>query len=86
MIPGFCTAYIDKDNYRHLYFFHGIDDDDKPIYNDIDLKDYEFGYDIQKNEDGSIDYTFEDRHIIKIICKLARPDGTKDTIVLRYTN
>ena len=84
MIPGFITNYIDKDQYRHLYFFNGIDDNDNKIYNNIDLSLYNDKYDYIENIDGSIDYKFFDKNISKITCKLVKQDNTHDIIVLNY--
>lgn len=70
MIPGFVINYIDKDNYKHLYFYPGIDDDNNAIYNEIDLSNYTLKYDKIINKDKSIDYRFYDIYIKKIICKL----------------
>ena len=70
MIPGFVTAYRDDDNYVHLYFFPGIDDDDKPIYRNIDLSHITIKYDINKQTDEGIDYKFYDKNIIRLHCKL----------------
>ena len=84
MIPGFITNYIDKENYRHLYFFNGIDDNDKQIYNNIDLSLYHSQYELNQHEDGSIDFKFFDENIIKIKCKLVKYDNSYDIIVLNY--
>ena len=84
MIPGFVTAYIDKNNYRHLYFFPGIGDDNNKIYNDIDLSSYTGKYDTNINEDDSIDYKFYDKHISRIICNLNTKDNKITKIVLNY--
>ena len=70
MIPGFVINYIDERDYKHLYFYPGIDDNNKSIYNDIDLSDYALKYDKVMHSDHSIDYKFYDKHIKKIICKL----------------
>jgi len=75
MIPGFVTNYIDKEQYKHLYFFPGLDDNEKTIYNVIDLSHYTGKYDMLKNIDGSIDYKFYDKHISKIICKLVNKNN-----------
>ena len=70
MIPGFVTAYKDKEKFIHLYFFKGLGDDDLPIYNDIDLSNINFKYDEIINIDGSKDYKFYDKNIIRLRCKL----------------
>lgn len=84
MIPGFVSNYIDKDQYRHLYFFTGIDDDNNKIYNNIDLSNCDIKYEYNENIDGSIDYKFYDKGIVKIICKLVRNDNTYDINVLNF--
>ena len=70
MIPGFVSIYIDKDNYKHLYFYPGIDENNEYIYRNIDWSDYSLKMDVINNEDGSIDYKFYDKNIIRIKCKL----------------
>lgn len=70
MIPGFVSIYIDKDNYKHLYFYPGIDENNEYIYRNIDWSDYSLKMDVINNEDGSIDYKFYDKSIIRIKCKL----------------
>jgi len=70
MIPGFVSIYIDKENYKHLYFYPGIDENNEYIYHNIDWSDYSFKIDETRNEDGSIDYKFYDKSIVRITCKL----------------
>lgn len=70
MIPGFVSIYIDKDNYKHLYFYPGINENNEYIYRNIDWSDYSLKMDVINNEDGSIDYKFYDKSIIRIKCKL----------------
>ena len=41
-----------------------------PIYNDIDLSNINFKYDEIINIDGSKDYKFYDKNIIRLRCKL----------------
>lgn len=84
MIPGFCSAYIDKDNYRHLYFFRGIDDTNESIYNSIDLSNYNNQYMYYENTDGSIDYKFYDKKIVKIICKLVDRNNNVNLEILKF--
>lgn len=84
MIPGFCSAYIDKDNYRHLYFFRGIDDMNESIYNSIDLSNYNNQYMYYENIDGSIDYKFYDKKIVKIICKLVDRNNNVNLEILKF--
>ena len=70
MIPGFVTIYKDNNGYVHLYFYQGIDDDETPIYRDIDMSNINADYDISINEDKSKDFKFFNKHIVKIHCKL----------------
>ncbi len=84
MIPGFVTIYIDKDDYKHLYFYPGIDNDGENIYHPIDWSDYSFKIDITNNEDGSIDYKFYDKSIIRITCKLIDNKDNKKVEVLNF--
>lgn len=84
MIPGFVTIYIDKDNYKHLYFYPGIDDNNKTIYHPIDWSDCLFKMDTTYNEDGSIDYKFYDKTIIRITCKLIDNKDNKKVEVLNF--
>jgi len=84
MIPGFVTIYIDKDNYKHLYFYPGIDDNDQPIYHNIDWSDYPFKMDMSYNEDNSIDYKFYDKNIIRIKCKLIDNNNNEHVEVLSF--
>lgn len=70
MFPGFITVYKDNNNYIHLYFFPGIDDIGKSIYNDLDLSKCEFDFIKNVNYDNSIDYKFLNKKIKKIYCKL----------------
>lgn len=84
MIPGFVTIYTDKDNYKHLYFYPGLSDDEEPIYRNIELPDCQLKYDRIINEDLSIDYKFYERAIIKIICHLVKLNGDIDINVLNF--
>ena len=84
MFPGFAVNYIDKNNYKHLYFFRGIDDNDEPIYNNIDLSNYDDRYIFTENLDGSIDYKFYDKSIVKIICKLVDKNNDSNLVILKF--
>ena len=86
MIPGFVTIYIDKDKYKHLYFFPGIDDNDESIYRDIDIPNCPFKYTKTVNEDLSIDYKFFTNKIKKITCNLVTLDGDTTINVLKFDN
>lgn len=69
MFPGFVHIYRDSDKFVHLYFFSGIDDENKPIYKDIDLSNVSFTYTCSKNN-NSIDYKFDNKSIVRIKCNL----------------
>ena len=84
MIPGFVTIYTDKDNYKHLYFYPGYDDNDEPIYRNIELPNCQLKYDKILNDDLSVDYKFYDNSIIKITCNLVKLNGETDISVLRF--
>jgi len=75
MIPGFITTYKDIDGYIHLYFYPGIDKNDKSIYKDIDLSSLNTEYELKKNPDNSIDCKFLQKNIIKLHCKLLTFDN-----------
>ena len=83
MIPGFATAYKDKNNFVHLYFFKGIGDDNLPIYNDIDLNNITIKYSEHINIDGSKDLIFYDKNIIKLNCKLIDKNNKEFNISLK---
>lgn len=68
MIPGFAYMYKDSDDFIHLFFYHGLDNSNNKIYNDIDLSE-NFKYEFEVFGDNSIDFKFYDKNIIKIICK-----------------
>ena len=84
MIPGFVTIYIDKNKYKHLYFYPGIDNEDQSIFHNIDWSDCSLKMDTIYNEDGSIDYKFYDKSIIRITCKLIDNNGNKHVEVLSF--
>ena len=70
MIPGFVNIYKDDEEFVHLYFFNGIDDNDKPIYKDIDLSNIPFTYSCIT----PFDYKFDNKSIIRINCELVPND------------
>ena len=76
-IPGFVTMYKDMDEYVHLYFFPGINNE-STIYNSIDLSDVKIQYDERKINDGAIDYKFYNKNIYKIYCKLIETGTNKE--------
>ena len=85
MLPGFVTAYKDKNKFIHLDFFPGLDDENNLIYKDIDLtKDIKIKYKTKKYVDGAMDFTFYDKRIYKLNCKLLDYNNNEyiDTIVI----
>lgn len=69
MIPGFVNIYKDENEFIHLYFFSGLDNNNETIYKDIDLTDVPFTYTMNKNV-SSIDYKFDNKSIVRIKCQL----------------
>lgn len=80
MFPGFVTVYRDNNNYVHLYFFPGINDNNKKIYNDLDLSKCNFDFIENRLYDNAIDYKFLNKKIKKIHCKLYTTDN-KETLI-----
>ena len=74
MVPAFVNMKKDNDGFIHLYFFPGVDDNENPIYRDMDLSNIPFTYSCVNKEDSSIDYKFDNKSICKIHCKLV-PTG-----------
>lgn len=70
LFPGFVTYFIDERGYLHLYFFPGIDNYNSLYYNKLDLNSKNISYKQINNHDGSIEYIFKTKNIIKINCKL----------------
>lgn len=70
MFPGFVSLYKDDDNFIHLYFFPGIGDDNKIIYRSLDLSNVNYEYKYVKHDDKSVDYKFESKRIVKVVCTL----------------
>lgn len=70
MFPGFVYMYKDNDDYVHLYFFSGINDNGNKIYKDIDLSSVPFKYMCNEESDLIKDYKFQNKTIIKIKCSL----------------
>lgn len=77
MFPGFVSGYKDKEKFIHLYFFPGITDNGDIIYKKLNLDDCQFKYKEIVNNDGSFEYVFENKSIIKISCSLIRKDNNK---------
>ena len=77
MFPGFVNMYKDDNDFIHLYFFNGIDDNNEPIYCDINLSNISFTYTSKILDNGAIDYTFDNKSIIKINCTLVPKNKDK---------
>lgn len=75
MIEGFVTTYIDDEEWVHLFFYPGIDDDDKPIFNDIDMSKCGVRFDVSSFVDNSKDFKLLNKNIIKVNCKLVTHHG-----------
>lgn len=80
MIPGFVTLYRNKQNNICLYFYPGCTDNFDKIYEDIDLSSLKVKYSKRINVDGSILFTFSDKSIKKITCKLMEIKTSKMVI------
>lgn len=76
MFPGYVTIFKDSDKFIHLYFYPGIDDNNAFYYRDLDLSNCKVNYKQINNVDGSKEYIFENKNIIRIICKLIDNKGT----------
>lgn len=70
--------YKDKEDYVHLFFYPGLDNHNEVIYNEIELSD-KLLFNKTIFSDNSIDYQFNDKQIIKIICKL-KDKSNKESI------
>lgn len=66
--------YKDNEDYIHLFFYPGIDNNNISIYNEIELSN-NVEYDKITYLDNSIDFKFKDKKIIKIICKFITKDN-----------
>lgn len=75
MFPGYVTIFKDSEEFIHLYFYPGIDDNNLYYYRDLDLNNCNAEYTKLVNEDGSKEYIFNNKKIIKIICKLIDNNG-----------
>ena len=75
MIKGYATTYINKDGLVCLYFFPGIDENDKPFYRDLDLSKCSCTFTEQNTDDCGKDYVFDNPRIIKFVCKLIDNQG-----------
>jgi len=75
MFPGYVTIYKDKDEFIHLYFYPGLDINENFYYRDLDLSNCQIKYNESINKDGSKEYVFENKNIIRIVCKLIDNKG-----------
>lgn len=75
MFPGYVTMFKDKDNFIHLYFYPGLDNFNNFYYRDLDLTNCQVNYNEIDNEDSSKEYVFENKNIIRIVCKLIDNKG-----------
>lgn len=84
MFPGFATIYKDNDNFIHLYFFNGIDDDFTNIYRNLDLSELLTEYKETHMNDGAIDYIFTNKTIKRITVNMVH-DKTNKVITKTLT-
>lgn len=70
MFPGYVTIYKDIDEFIHLYFYPGIDNEGEFYYRDLDLTGCNVEYREIINDDNSKEYIFINKKIIRVICKL----------------
>ena len=70
MFPGYVTTFKDKDNFIHLYFYPGLTDNNDFFYRDLDLSNCKVEYTESINKDGSKEYIFKNKNIVRIVCKL----------------
>ena len=75
MFPGYVTMFKDKENFIHLYFYQGIDENGEYYYKDLDLTNSKIEYTEIINDDNSKEYVFTNKNIIKITCKLIDNKG-----------
>lgn len=75
MFPGYVTIFKDKDEFVHLYFYPGLDNFNNFYYRDLDLTNCQVNYSEIDNEDGSKEYVFDNKNIIRIVCKLIDNKG-----------
>lgn len=70
LFPGFVTIFKDEHDKVHLYFYPGIDNFNQYYYNTLDLSDSKIKYRELQHTDGSREFIFDVKHIIRITCKL----------------
>ena len=75
MFPGYVTIFKDNDNFIHLYFYPGLDNNEFFYYRDLDLTSCNIKYSKIIHKDNSKEYIFEKKNIIKITCKLIDNNG-----------
>jgi len=80
MLPGFVNIYRDEKKFIHVFFFPGLDDDNIPIYKNIDMSSCKYEYEEEFNSDNSIDIKLMNKKIIKIHCKLISNTDNKEHI------
>jgi len=79
MFPGYVTMFRDDEGLIHLYFYPGIDESNNLYYRDLDLSNCQVKYTETINEDASKEYVFENKNIIKIVCRLIDNQGKLHT-------
>lgn len=82
IFPGFVTIYKDTNKFIHLYFFPGITEMGLPFFNILDLSNCAVTYKEIHHSDNSIEYIFDNKHIIKIACKLVASNNKTYTKIL----
>ena len=70
LFPGFVTLFKGTDDKIHLYFYPGIDNFNQYYYNTLDLSDSKIKFKVYHNMDGSSEFIFDTKNIIRITCKL----------------
>jgi len=70
IFPGYVTMFKDNMGFIHLYFFPGIDENGNLYYRDLDLSNCHMVYKEIDYSDCSKEYIFENKKIVKILCKL----------------
>lgn len=70
IFPGYVTMFKDSDGFIHLYFFPGIDDNESLYYRDLDLSNCHMVYKEIDYKDSAKEFIFENKKIVKILCKL----------------
>lgn len=79
MFPGYVTMFRDDEGLIHLYFYPGLDESNNLYYRDLDLSNCQVKYNEIINEDASKEYVFENKNIIKIVCRLIDNKGDLHT-------